>query len=529
MTKHIPLWIACGLLLLPSPRALCEEGADGAICPSDEELLDGYATLRALSLDLRGIIPTPEEYALVADDGTVPDTVIEDWMASDEFAWQVVRHHRALLWPNVTDIRLMANRQRLIEHDEVWYRYLVANTYRGGYISCGDFEAEYDEDGELILHETEDGYVQEGWVWVRPYWDMQDPVKVCAFEAQEAQVSPWGTRCDTYDGRYDTYCGCGPNLAWCDTSDLGHNGDNPNPPVAVSIAGDLEHRVHRVIDQDLSYLELLTGRTMFVNGPLTHFLRYQTQLPAHVRFNEVPVDPAILPDLDFEDEDTWMEIELGEEQAGVLTSLAYLMKFQTRRGRTNRFYNAFLCQPFQPPDGGLTNLNDPDASLDLTQRAGCSYCHALIEPAGAHWGRWAEYGAGYLDPESFDPYSEECAWCAESGESCSPECRNYYVVDPLSSEEEPWVGWMLGYEFVEDRHIENIEVGPRRLVNEAVADGRLPLCVSKNTATWLLGRDLDDNDEAWVTELAAAFTGSGYDYKTLVKAIVTSENYRRAR
>lgn len=529
MTRHLPLLLAGGLLLLPAPSALCEEGGEGGICPSDDELLDGTATLRALSLDLRGVVPTPDEYALVGDDGTVPESVIDDWMATDAFAWRVVRHHRSLLWPNVTDIRLLSNRQRLIEYSGVFYRYLVAPNYRGGPIYCGDFEAEYDDKGELVLHETSAGYLQEGWVWVHPYWDMENPIKVCAFEAQETLVSPWGTRCDTYDGRYDTYCGCGPNLAWCDTPYLGHNGGNAKPPVAVSIAGDLEHRVHRVIDQDLSYLELLTGRTMFVNGPLTHFLRWQTQVPAHVRFNEVPVDPDILPDLDFSDADTWVELELGEEQAGVLTSIAYLMKFQTRRGRTNRFYNAFLCQPFQPPDGGLSDLDNPDASLDLTQRDGCSYCHALIEPAGAHWGRWVEYGAGYLDPADFDAYDASCAWCAESGESCSPECENYYVIDPLTSEEEPWVGWMKGYEFVEERHVENIEAGPRRLVNEAVADGRLPRCVAKNTATWLLGRELDDNDEAWLDDLAGTFTSSNYDYKSLVKAIVTSENYRRAR
>lgn len=517
------------LALAPAAREARCEDAESASCPADDGLLDGPATLRALSLDLRGVVPTPEDLALLDADGAVPESLIDEWMDTDEFAWRVERFHESLLWPNVTDIRLMSNRQRLIQDGDVWFRYLVAPSYRGGPVSCGDFEASTDADGGFVLRETEEGYTQEGWVWVTPYWDPANPVKVCAYEAQEAQVSPWGTACDTYDGRYDPYCGCGPNLAWCDTAELGHNGDNPNPPVAVAIAGDLKRRVHRVIDQDLSYLELLTGRTMFVNGPLVHFLRYQTQLPAHVRFNEVPIDPAILPDLAFEDKDTWTEIELGDEQAGVLTSIAYLMKFQTRRSRVNRFYNAFLCQPFQPPDGGLEDLDDPDASLDLTQREGCSYCHALLEPAGAHWGRWGEYGAGYLDPAEHDAYSEDCAWCATTGESCSPICESYYVIDPLSSEEEPWVGWMKGYEFVEERHLDNIDEGPVKMVREAVADGRLPACVAKNTATWLLGRELDDNDADWLAELSDTFTGSNYDYKALVKAIVTSENYRRAR
>ena len=106
---------------------------------------------------------------------------------------------------------------------------------------------------------------------------------------------------------------------------------------------------------------MLTGHTMFVNGPLVHFLRYQTKVPAHVRFNEVPIPPELLPDLTFDQEDTWVPVELGEEQSGILTSMAYLMKFQTRRVRANRFFNAFLCQPFQPPEEGLQDLNNPDA------------------------------------------------------------------------------------------------------------------------------------------------------------------------
>lgn len=515
-----------GSLLGAPALAAAEEGT----CPSDEELLEGNAWLRSLSLDLRGAPPSLDEYERLAN-GEDPESILVEWMDTPEFAQQVVRHHRALLWPNVSDIRLLSNRQRLLYDYDInaYYRYLVAPSYRGGPVHCGDFEAQWDEDGNLVTTVDEDGYVREGWTWVQPYWDMDNPVRVCAFEAQEDLVSPWGTECDTYDGRYDPYCGCGPNLAWCDTFSLGHNGDNPNPPVAAGIAGDLEHRVARIIEQDLSYLELLTGRTMFVNGPLVHFYKYQTRVPAHIRFNEVPVDPDILPDLAFEDTDTWVEVELGPEQAGVLTSTAYLMKFQTRRARANRFYTAFLCQPFQPPDGGLMDLDDPDATMDLTQREGCKYCHAILEPAGAHWGRWGEYGAGYLDPVSFPERSEDCAWCAETGESCSAECSNYYVVDPLGSEEEPWVGWLDAYEFTEERHVLHIEEGPSLLVSSGVVDGRLPQCVARNTAGWLLGREVADEEQAWVEQLAADFAAADFDYKVLVREIVTDERYRVLR
>lgn len=498
-------------------------------CPQPGERLEGTAALRALSLDLRGVVPTPDEYAQVGEDGEIPDDLLETWLDSEAFAWQVVRHHRDLLWPNVSDIRLLSNRQRLKLEDGVWYRYLVAPNYRGGPVSCGDFEATWDSEGALVLTTASDGTIREGWTWVTPYWDPANPIKVCAFEAQEALTSPWGTRCDTYDGRYDPHCGCGPNLAWCDIPDLGHNGDVDNPPVHRAIAGDVEHRVARVIGEDLSYLELLTGSTAFVNGPLVHFYRYQLEVPAHVRFNEVPVDPDLLPDLAYTDEDTWLPVTLGPEQSGILTSPFFLMKYQTRRARANRFFNAFLCQPFQPPDGGLTGLDSPDISLDLTQRQGCQYCHALLEPAGAHWARWIEYGAGYLDPEGYSPYDPACAWCATSGGDCSAACSNHYLVDPISSEEDPYIGWLRSYEFLEERHQPNAEQGPALLVHQAVSDGRLQRCVARRTAEWLLGREMEPQEEPWIDDLAQGLVEADFRYDRLVKAIVTSDNYRRVR
>ncbi len=498
-------------------------------CPQVVDELSGPELLRSLSLDLRGVVPEAEEYAAL-DGAAVPEDLLRAYLDSPEFAEQVVRHHRDLLWPNVSDIRLLSNRQRLKLEEDRWYRYLVAPHYRGAAIDCGDFEASWDADGELItVPGPEPGSVQEGWVWVTPYWAPDTEIKVCAFGAQEAEVSPWGTACNTYDSRYDPYCGCGPDLAWCDIPDLGHNGDVANPPVHKALAGDVEQRVARIIEQDLSYLELLTGRTAFVNGPLTHFYRYQTQAPAHVRFNEIPVDPALLPELAYTDEDTWVAIEMGPEQSGILTSPLYLMKFQTRRARTNRFYDKFLCQPFTPPDGGLSDLDNPDVSLDLTQRAGCKYCHAVMEPAGAHWARFSEYGAGYLDPSAYPAYDEACAWCAESGESCSTACEQYYVVDPLSSEEDPYVGWLSSYEFLEERHWDNAEAGPALLVERGVADGRLPRCVAGTTAEWLLGRELADGEEEWLEQLSAGFVASNFDYTELVYEIVRSDTYRSLR
>ncbi|MCB9668728.1 MAG: hypothetical protein H6734_04550 [Alphaproteobacteria bacterium] len=516
-------------MILLALAAWAQDAPPPGECLPGEELLDGTSWLKALSLDLRGELPSLEEYEAVAA-GEPVQTYIDGWLDTEAFADQVVRYHSSLVWPNVSDIRLLSNRQRLISTGGIYWRYLVAPHYRGGPIQCGDWPAETGPDGELVLVEDENGWVQEGWVWVNPYWDPENPVKVCAFEAQEALVSPLGTVCNTYDSRYDQYCGCGPELQWCDTPSLGHvQEDGYQAPVHRSIARDVELRIKRVIQEDLPYTDILTSRTAFVNGPLVHFYRHNLWTPAHVRFNEVPVDPELLPDLAFTDEDTWVPVELGPEQSGILTSPLYLMKYQTHRARANRFYNAFLCQPFQPPDGGVEGVDDPDPSLDLSTRAGCKYCHAILEPAGAHWARWTPYGAGYLDPTGFPVASDDCHWCASTGESCSTECREFYVVDPLTSEEHPYVGMLRSYEFLEGRHYANAQLGPTHLVNTTVADGRLPRCVARRTAEWLLGRNTDSRDADWIEGLADGFRTSGFDYGTLVRDIVTSDNYRRVR
>jgi len=53
--------------------------------------------------------------------------------------------------------------------------------------------------------------------------------------------------------------------------------------------------------------------------------------------------------------------------------------------------------------------------------------------------------------------------------------------------------------------------------------------VSWNTASWLLGRDVTDEEAEWVEELSMVFIDSDYQYEDLIRAVVTSDHYRRVR
>ena len=513
-------WPVAVFAWMMSGSAMAE---DYPICEPEGDRLERTSYLRALSLDLRGTVPTVEEYEQVIADGEVSETWVDAWLASPEFAERVVRLHRGLLWNNVSESPLLDASARLRSTDDIYWRSQSADVYRGQVEYCGDFEASFDGDGQPIAMIDETGLAQEGYVWVSPYWDPDNPVKICAYDAQERLVSPSGVDCASADAEDDLYCGCGPQLQFCANSSEHYR-------VSESFSTDVDLRIKDNIVQDASYLELLTGQKGYVNGLIVDFLRYRTEKPANLRFNELPLDPDVLPDLTYADDaETWVEVDWGEQHSGIFTSPAFLMRFQTNRSRANRFYTNFLCQPFQPPDTGLTGLDNPTPTLDLTSREGCKGCHALLEPASAYWGRWTELGAGYLPSDAYPAFDAGCEACALAGSSCSDACDRFYVTEPLTSEQDPYIGWLNSYQFLESRHGEHVAEGPELLVSRGVADGRLPHCVAKTAAEHLLGRAIRDEEAAWLDGLSKGFVESGFRYRTLVRAIVQSENYRRVR
>jgi len=496
------------------------EVSEPPTCPPAEDLMSGERWLRAISLDLRGVVPSPEEYDQL-DGGEVPESLVDEWLDSEAFADRAARFHRSLLWNNVDSQRLVSNNNMLTNTDGIYWSRARADDYRNdGNLYCGDFEASFDADGRPIPVDQGDGTVQEGWVWVRPYWDPDYDYQVCAFDAQEAETSPLGTRCDTSAGFTDPACGCGEDLQWCSVY-------YAEDEITAAMSRDIDLRVRQLVLDDRPYTELLTGRTAFVNGPLVHFYRHLTQVPAGVRLTQSPVNAEELPDLPADDVETFVEVSLPEGHAGVLTAPGFLLRFQTNRARANRYFNAFLCQPFQPPDSGIAIDPNQRQTVDLTTRPGCDYCHALLEPAAAHWGRWTEQGAGYLDPADYPSFDPLCYDCSVYSLDCPDVCSRYYVTDPLDAEQDPYVGWLNAYQFLEPWQEPNVEGGPQLLVDSTIVDGRLQTCTAENAATWLLGRTLteDDDDEltAWTDELV----GSDWSYKQLVKAIVMSDSYRR--
>jgi len=519
MNKIFALVVAA--LLLCAPAALAQETNEALLCPDEEPELSLTRYARGLSLDLRGVVPTVEEMEAVRAAGELSEATLEEWLEGPEFTQRVIRKHRELLWNNVTNVNLWNAAFSLGRFDgaAVYWRRQPAAEYRGDTVPC-DATVLVPEGADIVTTET-GGLSIEGYRNIEPYWAPGTTIPVCAFDAQENPVSPTGTRCDTQDGSQDPGCGCGPNLSWC------RSGAASVRPIVEAFGKDVELRIADVIDGDRSYLDLFTGQTAYVNGPLVHYWKHHSEVPAGVRNIPVPLVPEQLPDLAYTDVDTWHAIQLGPEHAGLLTSPAFLLRFQTGRARANRFFNAFMCQPFQPPSGGLPTPTEESAyELDLQLRDGCKYCHALLEPSASYWGRWRQEGAGYLEPGEFPALREDCERCATTSEACSADCKSFYLTSALVESQEDYLGMLLAYEFRREDQLGNVESGPRALALSVVVDGRLPDCVSRTAATWLLGRDILPEEEPWVDELSDQFIGSNFRYRTLIKNIVSSPVYR---
>ena len=152
-----------------------------------------------------------------------------------------------------------------------------------------------------------------------------------------------------------------------------------------------------------------------------------------------------------------------------------------------------------------------------------------VLPAASHWARWTENGAGFLVEDGFPAFNEDCERCATSDEACSVECNRYYVTSAVTAEETEWFGWLKSYEFRKDEHMSFPGEGPQRLVMQSSVDARFPECVASTAATWLLGREIDPDEQEWVQSLAQSFIASGWSYRELVREIVTSETWRRVQ
>jgi len=526
MTRCL-LAIAMGLWIsLMAGQAYAQDA--GEACEETGETLSPTRYLRALSVDIRGDIPTMEEHALVQQAGEVPEQLIRDMIDSDAFKWEFYRFHRSLLWPNLAgfaQFHATADKIASIPGGSNIYDFADATQlqreFRGANVTCRD---EPEADPLNIQPQAQpDGTRREGYVCVRPYYPQgryvddgscpEGEIKVCAYAAQAHLVSPaTGRRCDRPTNGFDPGCGCGPNLRWC----------SGYYQFVYPLIVTMEDQVKWVLENDRPYHEMLAEAPPMINGPAAHYFKHTAPAKGY----ELTIPPEMIPDIPYTD---WNSAPLegaGRHARGVLTHPLYLLRFMTHRARVDRYYNSFLCQPFDPPSNGISASDGPPHP-DLQQRNGCKFCHRILEPVGAHWGRYAEYTLRYLNPGDYPDFAPECIVCVNEGR-CSQRCLSAYNLS-TSPSHLPFLGYLKPFLFREPAHIPNINEGLPLLVRRDVINGRIARCAARNVARWMGGRLPKPDEEPWLDELGADFATHDYDFKHLVYEFVTSDWYRRVR
>jgi hypothetical protein len=486
-----------------------------------EVTLSPTAKARAISLQVRGVVPTLEELMAIQMAGTIEESLIDEWLESPEFEAQIVRHHQSIFW-NAAYENDLEVRRILFSSGGLYYRKQASQYSRGlSRTSCTDWEntdVNQWNQPQTVLEQSyiQNGqtfsYLDEGWVWVTPYWDPSTPIKVCAFDARTNLVSETGVDCRERASNKDSGCGCGPNLEWCMTRSV-------QTIYKEAFAEELSIRVKRTISEERPYTNILTEDTTYMNGPLSFYYR---NIDSYVARTGSPAEN--IPEMDFFDVDTWVSVETPEEHSGALTSTGWLLRHQTNRGRASRFYEGFLCSTFVPPTGGI--IDEGVSTPDLSLKRGCADCHARLEPWRAYWGRWKEVSSQYVTEADYPTYSETCAECAENG-NCNNFCRNNYMVDTSHVDNTPYIGWYLPYAYLKQEQAYHPDDGPSVWVNQVVADGSLAQCVTQNAVTWLYGWEAEEIDADLLAEWTQAFEQSGYDYTTLVKTLLVDEVYGR--
>lgn len=515
----------CGLLL---PLSAVAE--DVPACLPDEAI-DDDALLRRVSLDLRGRIPSAEEYAQVEELGGLPEGLVQSFLQDEGFARTMRRYHEELLWPNVSNVRLnvTSNVLRLTTVVDEVQAYVNATnrkrTWRGGLgTAICDFNTEqllFDDATNKTPTVVEvNGERVEGFRWVEPYWAPGTQIKVCAYDAQETEtVTVGGQQVSCGDTRAygNRACGCGAGLKFCFS-----------PTSESEIRASLREQVLRSVD-DVSrgarpYSDLILGTRAHQDGRIAFWKKHLAQAFSFRLLYTLPDQDEEIRDVAYSA--GWAEVNRGGLHAGVVTLPGYLLRFQTDRARANRYSNAFMCRPFEPPKQLVQEGGCSENGTDLSQRCYCQSCHRRLEPLSQHWALFAEAGSTQITDRVALPTSQPS--CVGSN---NDRCKRFYVTEPDAPEAVRGLLRAFEWSTLHPEYLPAVTTGPKRQAEEILATGEFADCTVRRMFRYFLKRDVDSTgaERELFQTLKRDFISSGYDLPELVTALVSLPQYRRVR
>lgn len=511
-----------------------------------------------LSVDLRGRVPSFDEYAVlddIPDEGELPANVIEQMLASDEFSVRMREYHRSVYFPviggtngQIRDNDMTLREQTIGAGEVAWASVSTTRRkkWRGGDGShvCQnkpqtDIQPTY-KPGDVPTCPVagSDGageFCREGYTTIKPYWDPANAIRVCAFEAQDAEMYTVAGKGDFSCGadvaHAQAACGCGPSLNYCMKS-----GD-----LDATIRTAWQEQFLLMVDEVIAGAErydwLFTTKDTFTNGVLDHYYKYLAPSSGTARVYNAPAgsDYPLPAKPDWLDKTYRREARTGIH-SGILTLPAFTLRYQTNRGRANKVYQALMGKYFIPPEP--TDSMCETEGTDLTKRCVCRKCHETLEPLAAYFGAIAEAGSAVVNelPEEFPDFTA-CKGVFPPASS-SVWCNRLYIETAVGADKTVFRQRALEFSDAHPEVKEHYDLGPGgvfAVAAEKTAAGEPGLfwqATVRQMFEYLMKREMDldpssvENERDILMKIAANLEATG-DFKAMIREIVSLPAYRR--
>lgn len=202
--------------------------------------------------------------------------------------------------------------------------------------------------------------------------------------------------CSWTDGFLRQGCGCGPFQILCYPKALQQS-------LSSDLAHEFKDRAVYSYRSDLSWQDLLSGSMFYANRPMYQFyllqqfvVPFQAAAPTNeiARLFSIPMGQKI-----------WTSMPAsGGERAGIVTSPAFLRRFNNFRSRVRAITNALFCRDVDSSlnTSGIQTLVNPDHSaldFSLAERTPCQSCHLAMDNMGATLFNWNDEGTYTVWPQ----------------------------------------------------------------------------------------------------------------------------------
>ena len=226
-----------------------------------------------------------------------------------------------------------------------------------------------------------------------------------------------------------------------------------------------------VVMEGFPYTKILEPGLTAVDGAVAHFYGQKH----HFDLSKVSAPASLISQIaGIQLTDTKFRlIYFGKDYqyGGLISTFAYLRRYEKNRTRANQLYERLLCRKFTAE---LPRVFPQDPG-NLRTTPGCMGCHATLDPLADFFAAWGEGGGLYAGAGA----SKEGSFVGQSG------------------------------------------LGLSKLVDIIRTDQAFSQCQVQHAWEWLMGRKFYKSEETLRNKLAEYFVNTRYNFKELLYAIST--------